>query len=156
MAKRLKIIISHKNEHSTDALYHQCCYNKFTWDYKPAKSNREAKDSFENATLEKWFLTLLKTQFINQKSFFLLWDLLIEINDMYEKYGCEVKITRTKDLKKLITETFPEELRFTQALGLHESPLILHASDVNPTDYALTSLAGAGVRDAKLQSCLLK
>ena len=82
VAKRLKIIISDKNEHSTDVLYHQRCYNKFTWNYKPAKSNREVKDSLENATPEKRFLTLLKTQFINQKSPFLLWDLLIEINDM--------------------------------------------------------------------------
>ena len=32
---------------------------------------------------------------------------------MYEKYGCEVEITRTKDLKKLITETFPKEIRST-------------------------------------------
>ena len=37
---------------------------------------------------------------------------------MYIKYGCEVEITRTKDLKKLITETFPEEIKLTPALGL--------------------------------------
>ena len=38
---------------------------------------------------------------------------------MHVKYGCEVEVTRTKDLKKLITETFSEEIRFTPALGLH-------------------------------------
>ena len=108
-AKRLKII-SDKDAHSTDILYHKRCYSKFTRDYKPAKSNRVAKDSLEKATAEKRFLTLLKTQVINQISCFLLRDLLIEINDMYEKYGCEVEITKTKALKKLITEIFPEKL----------------------------------------------
>ena len=87
---------------------------------------------------------------INKKSCFFLWDLLIEINDMYEKYGCEVKIARTKDSKKLITETFPEEIRFTSASGFQGSPLVLHASDVNPTDYALASLVGAGLRGAEI------
>ena len=101
-------------------------------DYKPAKSNRKAKDSLEKAMAEKKFLTLLKTQVINQKSCFLLLDLFIDIYDMYIKYGCEVEIRRTKHLKKLITETFPEEIKLTPALGLHGSLLIFHASDVNP------------------------
>ena len=65
------------------------------------------------------------------KSSFLLRDLLIKNNDMFEKYGCEVEITRTKNLKKLITKTFPEEIRFTHALRFHGLPLILHASEVN-------------------------
>ena len=56
------------------------------------------------------FLMIIKTQVINQKSCFLLRDLLIEINDMYEEYGSEVEIKITKDLKKLITETFLEEI----------------------------------------------
>ena len=69
---------------------------------------------------------------------------------MYEKYGCEVEITRTKDLKKLITETFLEKNQLHPCLiGFHGSPLILHASDVNPTDYVLASLL------QKLQSCIL-
>ena len=69
---------------------------------------------------------------------------------MYEKYSCEAEITRIKDLKKLITKTFPEEIRFIPTLGLYGSPLILHASDVNPTDYALASLVGTGLRDAEI------
>ena len=53
---------------------------------------------------------LLKTQVINQKSYFPLWDLLIEVNDMYEKYDSEVEITRTKELKKLIKKRFWKKL----------------------------------------------
>ena len=85
-------MISDNDAHSADALYDQHYHNKLTRDYKPGGSNRENKDSLEKAT-----------------SCFLLRDLLIEIN-MHEKYGYEVEITRTKDLKKLITETFPEEI----------------------------------------------
>ena len=59
-------------------------------------------------------------------------------------YGYEVEIARTKDLQKIITETFPEDIRFTPAIVLHGSPLILHISDVNSTDYALVSLVRAG------------
>ena len=82
-AKKLQIPISEKDAHSADGLYYQCC-NKFTRDYKPAKRNREAKDSVDKATAEKKFLTLLKTQVINQKSCFLLQDLLISINGIYK------------------------------------------------------------------------
>ena len=56
---------------------------------------------------------------VNQESCFLLRDFLIEINYMYEKDDCEVEITITKDLKKVITETLPEEIRFTHDLRLH-------------------------------------
>ena len=117
--KRLKIMMSDKDARSTDVLYQ-------------AESNREGKGSIEKATAENRFLTIVKTQVINSKSCFLLRDLLVEINGIYEKYGCEVTIARTKDLKKLITETFPGEIRFTPALRLHGSPLILHTSDMNP------------------------
>ena len=44
-AKRLTILIPGNYAHSSDVLYHQHCYNKFTRDYKPAESNREDKDS---------------------------------------------------------------------------------------------------------------
>ena len=44
-AKRLTFMVWDKDVHSTDALYHQHCYNKFTRDYKPAEINREDKDS---------------------------------------------------------------------------------------------------------------
>ena len=74
----------------------------------------------------------------------------IEINDIYEKCYCQVEITRTKDLKKLTAETFSEEIRLTPALGLHGSLLIIHASDVNPIDYTLAFLWGAGLRDAEV------
>ena len=64
-AKSLKVLMSDKDAHSADVLYHQRCCNKFTRDYKPAKSNRKAKYSVQKATDEKRFLTLLKTQVIN-------------------------------------------------------------------------------------------
>ena len=51
-------MISDKDAHSADALYHQCCYNKFTRDYKSAESNWEAKDIVKQATTEERFLTL--------------------------------------------------------------------------------------------------
>ena len=64
-AKRLKIMISDKDAHCTDVLYHQRYYNKFTQDHKPTEINREDKGSMEKVTTEGGFLTLLKTQVIN-------------------------------------------------------------------------------------------
>ena len=97
VAKRLEIMTSDKDGHSANVLCHQGDFNKFTCNYKQDKSNWEAKDSVEKATDEKRFLIFLKTQVINQKSFFPLWVLLIEVNDMNEKYDCEVEVTRTKE-----------------------------------------------------------
>ena len=53
--KRLKITISDNDAYSTDVLYDQRYYKKFTRDYKPGESNREDKDSIEKATTEKGF-----------------------------------------------------------------------------------------------------
>ena len=83
-------MISDNDAHSVGVLFRQRCYKNFTWDQKPARSNREAKDSVEKVTAEKRISMLLKTQVIDQKSCFILRDLLIEINDIDEKYGCEV------------------------------------------------------------------
>ena len=66
-AKRLKIMISDKDALFADVLYHQHCYNKFTRDYKPAKSNREAKDNVEKATAEKMFFNATKTKSAKSK-----------------------------------------------------------------------------------------
>lgn len=65
---------------------------------------------------------------------------MISMKSMVVKF----EITRTKDLVNLIEETFPT------ALGLHGSPLMLHNSSVNPTDYALAYLVGDGLRDAEI------
>ena len=83
-AKKLQIPISEKDAHFADGLYYQRCCKKFTRDYKPTKRNQEAKDSVDKTAAKKRFLTLLKTQVINQKSCFLLQDLLISINDIYK------------------------------------------------------------------------
>ena len=72
-----------------------------------------------------------------------------EINDMYEKYGCNAIFTKTQHLKDLISDKFPE-IRFTPGIGLHGTPLVLHACDVNPADYALASRVGAGLRDEEI------
>ena len=65
---------------------------------------------------------------------------MISMKSMVVKF----EITRTKDLVNLIAETFPP------ALGLHGSPLMLHDSGVNPTDYALAYLVRDGLRDAEI------
>ena len=49
-------MISYKDHHSTDVLFHQRCYNKFTPDHKSVESNRKDKDSVEKATAEKRYV----------------------------------------------------------------------------------------------------
>ena len=43
-----------------------------------------------------------------------------------------------------------KEIRFSPTLGLHGSPLIPHASDVNLNDYALAFIVEAGLRDPEI------
>ena len=92
LVMRLKITISDNDAHSTDVLYSQRCYNKFTQDCKPAESNQEDKGSIEKATAEKNVCNTTKNTSDKLKilSYFLLRNLLIEVNDMCEKYGSEV------------------------------------------------------------------
>ena len=57
----MKITISDNDAHSTDVFYHQWRYNNFTLDYKLDESNREDKNSVEEATAKKSFNTTKNT-----------------------------------------------------------------------------------------------
>ena len=147
-ANRLKVFTSITDAHATDLQYHQRCYNRFLRGYEPKNRDKDEQD-IVRAVVERKFFELLRCQVIYQKSCFLLKDLMLEINEMYEKYDCKARFTRTNSFSDLVTQKF-KEVKVTPALGLHGSPLVIHASDINPADYALASRIGAGLRDADI------
>ena len=55
-----------------------------------------------------------------------------------------------KSLKKLIIDLVGNQICFSPSIGLHGSPLVVHASDVIPVDCALASIVGCGLRDSEI------
>ena len=49
-----------------------------------------------------------------------------------------------------LQENFKELICFTQACRIHGNPLVVHAHEVNPADYAIASIIGAGLRDKEI------
>ena len=64
---------------------------------------------------------------------------MVELNNLYEYFGSSQE-SSAKSLKKFIADSFGNQVCFTPAVGLHGSPLVAHANDVNPIDYVLSSL----------------
>ena len=55
-----------------------------------------------------------------------------------------------KSLKKLIIDLVGNQICFSPSIGLHGSPLLIHASGVIPVDYVLDSIVGCGLRDSEI------
>ena len=45
---------------------------------------------------------------------------------------------------------FRDNLQFIPAHGIHGNPVIVHSVEVNPVDYAMASIVGAGLRDQEI------
>ena len=50
-------------------------------------------------------------------------------------------------MKSFLLTNFQYDLQFTPAYGIQENPIIVHSVRVNPVDYAMASITGAGLRD---------
>ena len=118
-AKRLKVITVNQDTFSADVVYHQKCYNKFTEEYeKIAKKKPEIND--EQVGAERKFLSPFKSKVINQKCCYLLRELVVELNNLYEYFDSSQE-SSAKSLKKFIANSFGNQVCFTPAVGLRGS-----------------------------------
>ena len=51
---------------------------------------------------------------------------------------------------------FQDNLQFTPAHRIQENPIIVHLVEVNPVDYAMASIIGAGLRDKEITQAFTK
>ena len=77
-------------------------------------------------------------------------DLVEEMANPYEIYGVEGEVDDNKKTKSLLLTNFPDNLRFTPVHGIHGKPMIVHSVGVNPVDYAMTLIIGAGLGDKEI------
>ena len=49
-------------------------------------------------------------------------------------------------MKSFFLQIFQDNLQFTPAHGVHGNLIIIHLVEVNPVDYAVTSIIGPGLR----------
>ena len=49
-----------------------------------------------------------------------------------------------------VLTNFWDNLQFIPAYGIHGNPIIVHSVEVNPVDYAMASIVGAGLRDQEI------
>ena len=60
------------------------------------------------------------------------------------------KVDDNKKMKSFLLTNFQYDLQFTPAYGIQENPIIVHSVRVNPVDYAMASITGAGLRDKNI------
>ena len=59
-------------------------------------------------------------------------------------------------MKSFLLTNFRDNLQFTPAHGIRGNPIIAHSVEVNPVDYAIASIIGAGLRDKEITLAFAK
>ena len=89
----------------------------------------------------------------------LLFDLVAKLQQLYEMYCANEKISDSKMMKYFLHENFEKSICFTPACWIHRNPVVfhvhgnpvvVHVHKVNPVDYAIVSVIGVGLRDAEI------
>ena len=99
---------------------------------------------------EKEFLILIKRKTVMQKNCYFLSDLVVELKHVYEMYCANENIRDSKKMKYFLQEIFKESICFKPARGIHGNPIVVHAHEVNPVDYVISSIIGAGLPDEEI------
>ena len=151
-AKRLKVTTNSVEVFAPDVFYHQSCYNRFVYNYEEKSTTKTEMIDKEISVLsaEKEFKILIKRKILIQKNCYLLTDLIEEMANLYEIYCVEGKVDNNKKMKSFLLTNFRDNLQFTPARGIHGNPIIVHSVEVNPVDYAMTLIIGAGLRDKEI------
>ena len=67
--------------------------------------------------------------------------------NLYEIYCVQGKVDDNKKMKSFLLTNFQDNLQVTPTHAIHRKPIIAHSVQVNPVDYAIASIIGAGLRD---------
>ena len=65
-------------------------------------------------------------------------------------------IKDNKEMTYFLQENFKEPTRFTPSVRIHGNSIAVHAYEVNPADYAIASITGAGLRDGEITTSSAK
>eukprot|EP00794_Sanderia_malayensis_P006503 gene6503-7248_t len=122
-AKRLKLHSAAGDLLARELEYHRSCYLYFT--VRPVKKNE------------------------NESSL----DMLLEdMQTLYDEHMVPLtyRKTHTSQIKELIFSKLGDKVGFTRAAGVHGSGNIIYSASVNPLDYSLATIRGAGLRDNEI------
>ena len=148
-AKRLRIHHAGGDLLARELEYHKSCYTFFT--VHPTKNLQSdiSLDTINSQCAEREFLDIIEKKVIVEKSCYFLTDLLEDMQNLYVYHGVPAhsRKTFTSQIKDLISSKFKEKVEFKRASGIHGAGNILHSTDVNPLDYSLATIRGAGLRD---------
>ena len=65
-------------------------------------------------------------------------------------YCSNEKIKSSEKMKYFLQENFKELVCFTLACWINGNPIVVNAFEVNPVDYVIATIIGAGLRDEKI------
>ena len=65
-------------------------------------------------------------------------------------YCSNEKIKGSKKMKYFLQENFKKLVCFTLACWINGNPFVVNAFEVNPVDYVIATIIGAGLRDEKI------
>ena len=146
-AKRLDILLSGPSHDifALDVFYDQSCYIKFA--LAPLHVDDDELNKERKQDVLQAFYYQVRTSIVRDKNAFLLNELLEDIKILSDEQGLPFPaIEHTATLKQKLIQEFEERISFFPS-GKY---LLVHASDVNPCEYAIAALHGSGLRDDDL------
>ena len=146
-AKRVEILLAGQSHdvHSADLYYHQSCYRSFVRLPKAKQSSKELDEQVEISALNDFF-TSIELNILKEENAYLLHQLLEDWLQMTKERGVSALILRTNQLRKRLEEKFGDDIGFFSS-GKH---VIVHSAWLNPCQYSVATLKGAGLRDIDL------
>eukprot|EP00795_Rhopilema_esculentum_P000574 gene574-10262_t len=147
-SRRLELLLSGESHDifAVDVYYHQACYLKYTHSAWLKEKRADVEDAREEHALQSFFYKF-QSKIIRDKQAFLLHELLKDVALISEEIGLNAPVIQTtQTLKRRIIDECGPEISFYNS-GKY---LIVHASDVNPCEYAIATLHGCGLRDDDL------
>ena len=119
----MKVQISHSDMWAADVFYCKTCSNRFVYFYrKIPKENTLLNKEVSNQSSEKEFLVLIKRKTV--KNCYLLSDLLVELQQLYEVYCSNENIRDNKNMKYFPQENFKESICFTLVCWIQGNSIV--------------------------------
>ena len=129
--------------------YHKTYYNRFVYYYrKIPKENPLLNEEVPSQSAEKEFLILIKRKTDPEKLLFFIWPKCWTKTCM--KCIAPMKTSGTAKRWNTFSKKTLKSLYASRGTWNSWEPIVVHAHEVNPVDYVISSIIGAGLPDEEI------
>lgn len=142
-AKRFQLLGSGQSfdNFAIDVYYHKSCYISYA--IKPLSTDTSNVTCEKEHNVIEDFFSNIRIKIVRNKEAHLLHNLLSYVKELSEICGIPPVFEHTSELKRKLKEEFTDQIDFFPI----SKYVIVHASNMNPCQYSVSTLLGKGLRD---------